>query len=148
MKYEILSQPNINRSFEDGDLDKDPNNPANIWTLQENMEALNRHNGPRVGDFLIRPDGKPDRFTHLWDDHIQTGGIGGSFYIGQGYISYSGGLEPGVKLADLHRVDGESKMGSVWFFHKGHMRAHNSVSYLVPFRVFVLKPGADISGLW
>jgi len=144
--HEILSRANTHHSLDNGDWHKDPRDPLNLRILEERMQAYNTIIGPRVGDFVILPDGKYDRFTYVWPDGIQTGGANGSFYLGQSFMSYSGGLDPAMNFSDIRQVNGESRMGSVWFFHHNHYCAHNAVEYKVPFRVFLIvtkKPNDD-----
>lgn len=107
--------------------------------------------GPRVGDFLRLPRLDPrvpevDRFTHDWDDYVQTGGIGGSYYFGGTFCSYSGGLDPGVVKADLVATD-ETRDGTCWFFDEDIAGAGRGIEFVIPFRVFDLREGADLHGL-
>jgi hypothetical protein len=97
--------------------------------------------GARVGDYLLTPDGTVTRFTHAWKDSIQTGGSeGGSYYIGQGgYLSYSGGLDPGVPTKFLRETPA-FKDGWTWMFSGNHSGAHRGVYYRAPMRVFDLTP--------
>lgn len=118
----------------------------NQQILQESMAAYNKRRGPRVGDFLRNPDGTFTRFTHDWGDHIQTGGGSNSFYLGNGYCSYSGSLDTGIMKADIVRTK-ETKKGMIWFFNEGWSGPNRAVHYEVDFRVFDIKEGADISGL-
>ena len=116
--------------------------------LKDRTDAFNSHSGARVGDYLKLPDGQYTRFTHLWEDSIQTGGTeGGSYYLGNsGNLSYSGGLDPGVKLSDIEETT-ERKKGSIWFFDKDISGAGRGVYNLILCKVFKLKENADISGL-
>src|ERR1051326_598604 len=115
--------------------------------LAERVEAYNDIAGPRRGDYVKTPDGKYHRFAWVHDDNIQCVWGGGSFYLGKGYIEYSGGLNAGVKRADLIPT-GETKAGEIWFFHHNDARAYNGVVTEIKFRVYALKAGADLSGLW
>lgn len=120
----------------------------NLIILEECMSAFNQLDGPRVGDFLLMPNGKFTRFTHKWDDHMQTGGHTQSqYYLGPGYLSYSGGLDPGIKIKEIELTE-MTKNGKVWFFSEGHAGADNDVSYMVQFRVYTCKPDADLTGLF
>jgi len=109
--------------------------------LKERMKALNKIKGPRVGDFCIHPDGRLDRITHDWGDSLQVGGHGcGSYYLGMGYLSYSGSLDPAIPINRF--VDtGETREGEIWFFNDGYVTAHNGVYYSAPFRVFKITEG-------
>jgi hypothetical protein len=92
------------------------------------------------------PNGETTRFTHDWGDSIQTGGCGSGFYLGEGYISYSGGLDSGVKTSDLKPTD-EKMKGWIWIFDKDIWGAGRGVDFEIDFRVFELIEGADLSGL-
>lgn len=112
--------------------------------LAERVEEWETHPGPRVGDFLDFDDGTRHRFSH---DHgqewgIQTSPLGGSFYLGLGYVSYSGGLQPCIKHHDLTATD-EKRQGLFWFFHNDWRRASNGITVSVPCRVFTTPLTAD-----
>lgn len=130
---------------------KEKHKEENLAILRERETSYNQIEGARVGDFLILPNGDYTRFTHNWGDQIQTYGWpewkGGSYYLGKGHISFSGGLNPGVKTADIEQTK-ETKMGSIWFFDRDYRRANGGVYFEMSFRVFRLKEGADLSGLY
>lgn len=64
---------------------------------------------------------------------------GGSFYLGDGYVSFSGSLEPSLPYSSL--VDtGDMHDGAVWFFHHDYHQAHNGVSAVAKFRVWRQTP--------
>ena len=123
--------------------------PKDAQIFADRVAQYNLQTGPRVGDFIKFPDGKYQRFTYKWHDQLQAGASAksGSFYLGEGYIEYSGGLNSGAKRDDFILTD-ETKYGDIWFFHNNHIKAHNSVHYQMAFRVFELKPRADVSGLY
>ena len=102
--------------------------------LDQRRAELDAVQGPRVGDWIRFADGMVWQISHLWDDSAQYT-WGGSFYLGNGYVSYSGGLEPGIPLDSL-TLTSESKPGNVWFFHHDWSKAHNGVSATVDFRVY------------
>jgi hypothetical protein len=60
---------------------------------------------------------------------------GGSFYLGQSYVSFSGSLNQGVEPQTLTDT-GRRMLGSVWFFHHDHRMAHNGVDTEIPFRIY------------
>lgn len=124
------------------------NREKNRLILEKRVKAYNRLPGPRVGDYL-KVNGKYTRFTHKWDDHIQTGGhIGGGYYLGDGYLSYSGGLDPGIKLNQI-RLTKERKDGHFWFFNCDFMYGNNGLTYIMPFRVYTCIQGStDTAGLY
>lgn len=90
---------------------------------------------PRVGDFVILTDGTLERFSHDWGDSLQTS-PGGSWYMGNnGYIEFSGGLNPSIPKNQLTRLS-NFKDGRFWFFQHDFARANNGVDFLVPCRTF------------
>lgn len=111
--------------------------------IAERLAALDKVAGPRVGDFIRVPDGRLTRIAYVWDlspddDKVQTVGAyteGGSFYLGAGYTSYSGGLWPGMPRSALRETD-ETRDGSVWIFHHDVWGAGRGVHTTVPFRVW------------
>ncbi len=112
--------------------------------LKEREAGFNRVQGPRVGDFLRTPEGYL-RFTHDWGNGIQTTcrpghpcSGDGSFYLGtDGYVSFSGWLDPSIDKAKLHQTE-ETQDGSFWFFHHDSWGADRDVSFKIPCRVFEL----------
>ena len=105
---------------------------------QERVNSFDAIIGPRVGDFVILPDGKYQRFSHEWPDQIQTCDEG-SFYLGNGYVSMSGGLDPGYKKEQIGPTD-EIKPGHFWFFHHDLACGSNSVGLIMDVRVFRVTP--------
>lgn len=103
--------------------------------LHDHLTAWARRHGPRVGDFVQMPDGKARRFSHDWGDSIQVS-EGGSFYLDEGAVSFSGGLEPSIPKSLLWDTLAP-KNGDFWFFHHNHARAHNGVYFRAPCRQFV-----------
>jgi hypothetical protein len=103
--------------------------------------AYNKCQGPRVGDFVIMPDGRYERFTYDHGDGIQiTCGRGSeSFYIGEkGYVSYSGGLDPCIPREKIKPTD-EKKRGRYWFFHHDYWHAHCGIGLIFDIRVFKVE---------
>jgi len=118
----------------------------NTAILKDREAKYNKKAGPRVGDFLKLPDGTYTRFTYDWGDSIQTGGASRSFYLGNGYISYSGGLDPGIEKSDVKLLK-IKKYGLVWFFKDDWQRAGGGIDAKMAFRVFTPVKGADLSGV-
>ncbi len=93
-----------------------------------------------VGDFIRFADGTTRRVSYIWpgDDDapgsIQTS-AGGSYYLGDGYVSFSGALFIGVPFASLTDT-GDTFDGDVWIFHHDHACAHNGVHTTIKFRVW------------
>ena len=109
---------------------------TNKQILRKRMFDFDGKEGPRVGDYLIRLDGSITRLTYDWGDAIQTGGHQyGQYYLGEGYLSYSGGLDKAVPKANMVLESG-TKPGKVWFFDKDVHRAHNAVEFEVPMRIY------------
>ncbi|MHB8618421.1 MAG: hypothetical protein ACYDAG_02440 [Chloroflexota bacterium] len=114
--------------------------------LGKRMAVFDARPGPRVGDYVIMPDGGKERFSHDWgdDDGLQTA-RGGSFYLGDGYASFSGTLNPIIKRNRL--IDtGAREDARFWFFHHDHHIGHNGVDVEAPVRVFVVS-NAAVGGL-
>jgi hypothetical protein len=104
-----------------------------LTLVDDRMEKYNQIKGPRVGDYL-RIGEKYVRFSHDWGDKIQTS-KGGSFYLGDGYISFSGGLDPAIPKAEL-KDTGETRTGYIWVFKKDWWAANNGCDFEREFRVF------------
>ena len=101
---------------------------------EERIKSFNAREGPRVGDFVILPDGHYQRFAHEWPDQMQTCDCG-SFHLGEGYVSMSGSLDPGYKKDKLE-LTGEIHIGRFWFFHHGYMTAHNGIGLEMTCRTY------------
>lgn len=110
------------------------------------LVELDGIDGPRVGDWVDFADGESRRIAHIWSNRdiwtglaqpvsVQTTDGIGSFYLGDGYVSMSGALHPGVDPILLTDT-GKTRPGAVWIFHHDWHRAHNGVDTVVPFRVF------------
>jgi len=108
--------------------------------LQRREEKYNAIKGFRVGDFVRFSNGVIRRISYIWEnergevDSIQTSD-GGSYYLGEGHISMSGSLYPGI-APDYLSGTKETMEGSVWFFHHNYSTAHNGVYGNMSFRVF------------
>lgn len=106
-----------------------------------NIAAWNEIKGPRVGDFIRMRDGRLQRFSHAWDDGIQTSD-GGSFYFFGIGVSFSGGLNPSIPYETIVQSEGPHQ-GRFWMFHHGHSQAHNGVSFTMPCRFYVETAGEE-----
>ena len=76
-------------------------------------ETYDTLHGPRVGDFVTFADGVTRRISHVWPAGWNEDGVArlqtsdlpggdkpmysGSYYLGDGYISYSGGLHASLR---------------------------------------------------
>lgn len=110
--------------------------------LRNRTRALDEIEGPRCGDYIRFADGVERRISYLWtemedwgmEDNAQTSDDG-SFYLGNGYVSFSGSLYGGTPIKKL-RLTEDKKLGPVWFFHHDYYRAHNGIHTTLPFRVY------------
>lgn len=117
----------------------------NTEILTERMRLLDAQPGPRVGDYVRLPDGKLHRFSHRWDasenpspaDVLFQTSSSGSWYLGDGWCSFSGGLDPSIPLSEIQSTD-ETCTGQVWFFDHNWAEANNALHVNVPFRVFTV----------
>jgi hypothetical protein len=95
----------------------------------------------QTGDFIRNKEGKLARVTYIWDDSAQTTkfsdtGEGGSFYFGlNGFMDYSGGLEPGLPKSHLRLAEGMQK-GRAWIFHHNSSGAGRGVACDVYCRIW------------
>ena len=115
-------------------------NIANYRIFAARETAYNKIDGVRVGDYIRHKDGTVSRATYLWDfpdmsPSVQDGGGSASFYLGDGYISYSGGLNQSIDISTL-RQTAELKDGVIWFFKNGFQSCGNGIDYRMKFRVF------------
>lgn len=104
---------------------------------EERMLARERIARPRIGDFVRFPSGELERFSHDWNDSLQTSPIkSGSVYLcGSGNGEFSGGLNPAISLDSLTLSD-EAMDGEFWFFHHGSAGAGRRVNCSIPCRVY------------
>jgi hypothetical protein len=116
---------------------------ANLPLIEDRIEHYidNWEDHPLVGEFILNHDGSYDRFTHDWGEKhgIQTGGIGGSFYLSSnGWMEYSGGLNSSEPYSSFELLE-ERKDAFVWSFDRDQGRAHNGIYYHIPARVWRRK---------
>lgn len=103
--------------------------------LAVRVAAFGPTEGPRVGDYLDFADGVTRRISYVWPDGVQTSD-NGSFYLGKGYMSFSGSLYTSVPTETLTLTEG-TREASAWFFHHDHRVAHNAVHVRVVERVWM-----------
>lgn len=99
-----------------------------------------RQTVPTVGDYVLFKDGRRRRISHVWDDSVQTSD-GGSWYISDNAVSFSGGLFPCVKKETLSLVN-TKETGIFWFFSHDEWRANNGVHCYIDCRVWVCTENA------
>lgn len=106
--------------------------------LAARQAYLDHRTGPGVGDFIVDGD-KVLRVAHHWGDSLQPtdGRFGASFYLGDGYVDFSGGLDPAIPLERFVPTD-ETRMGRCWLFSDNSAEAHNGYYTQARFRVWKL----------
>ena len=97
--------------------------------------AWNKHRKPRVGDFCLMVNGDYRRFAYNHRNALQTTTDNGQFYFGNGYVEYSGAMDPSIPIERLIRTE-EKREGRFWFFHHDSFRAYNEVHVKVRCRVW------------
>jgi hypothetical protein len=110
---------------------------------------LNRDPEPRCGDYVIFADDIERRISHVfdksWEDMagVQTtdGKFGASFYLGDGYVEFSGGLYPMVRMETL-TLTRHTKPGIIWIFHHDFHTAGWAVHSEIQFRVYLCSVNA------
>lgn len=109
---------------------------------EKRAALLDQEQGPREGDYIEFADGNTRRVSHVWPADWHDDGFArcqtseqGSWYLGNGGVSFSGSLYGSVSEDTLTLTE-ERRDGSVWFFHHDHHRAHNGIHTSIPFRVY------------
>jgi hypothetical protein len=101
----------------------------------ERISEWNKDDHPRIGDYVIMPDGTLERFSHKWNDGMQTS-PSGAFYLGSGgYVSFSGGLNPTISYNRLICTP-NYEMGMFWIFHHNDYCADNDIGVQTYCRVY------------
>jgi len=114
--------------------------------IKDRVKNYHNRQGFKVGEFIYLPDGQKVIISHIWEDTVQTSG-GGSMHLNSGGgISFSGGLDSGIKKTDLILTK-EFDSGQIWIFHEGLSGGNRGVHYKMPFRVYKTKKGADLTGI-
>lgn len=104
--------------------------------LDKQMVMRDRIKGPRIGDYVCFQTGELERFSHDWDDSLQTSPGGSFFMCSNGNASFSGGLNPSTPLDKL-TLTKNTLPGSFWFFHHNRAGAGCDVNFKVPCRVYM-----------
>jgi hypothetical protein len=106
--------------------------------LARKQIAFDTSVGPRSGDVVEFANGIVRRVSHIWPDEadpdLQTSD-GGSWYLGDGYMSFSGTLHRSVRASTLTDT-GETREMPAWFFHHDFHQAHSGVEVMVRVRVY------------
>ena len=120
--------------------------------LQRRIAARSKSCNPQVGDWVIFNDCER-RISYIWkyDENteiksvaewgIQTSNPHSSYYLGEGYVSFSGSLYTCIK-GELLQWSGIQKDANVWFFNRDHRRAHNGRTFQAPFEVWTVDQDA------
>jgi hypothetical protein len=93
--------------------------------IERRLHTLRKTTEPQVGDYVYFASGEIERISYDWGDVVQTS-EGGSWYLGNGYLSFSGSLNQGTDKAMLRKTE-QVCMGDFWIFHHNHRTAHNGV---------------------
>ncbi len=126
-----------------------PTPEVNQEILENRMAKVHKHVGPTIGDWVLFNEGIARRISHIWhydekgeskpayeDWGIQTSQPGYyGWYLGNGYISFSGSLYMAVKGKWLTLTE-ELRPAWVWFFSRDHHTAHNGVYFKANFKVW------------
>jgi len=114
--------------------------------IKDRVKNYHNRQGFKVGEFIYLPDGQKVIISHIWEDTVQTS-CGGSMHLNSGGgISFSGGLDSGIKKTDLILTE-KFDSGQIWIFHEGLSGGNRGVHYKMPFRVYKTKKGADLTGI-
>jgi len=100
--------------------------------IQANRERIE---GPRIGDFVLFSTGQLERFSHAWDDGLQTSPSGSFFLHASGSSEFSGALNPHTPRRSLELI-GAILPGTFWFFRDGRAQPGGRVDFSIPCRVF------------
>jgi len=99
---------------------------------------------PVSGDWVEFADGVVRRVSHVWNWEASADGPAvydvqtsdcGSWYLGDGYASFSGSLFNSVPAATMTLTE-ERREGRCWFFHHDYVQAHGGVHTTARFRVY------------
>ena len=105
--------------------------------IHEFLGLYEQRSGPRVGDFLqVMPD-RYTRLTHVWGAVLYTGSLVDSYYLGKGYITYSGSCGRGYEKKQVMPTT-QTMEGRIWTFSNHWQGAGRGIHLTVPLRVFKL----------
>jgi hypothetical protein len=104
--------------------------------LAARVAAFDPTEGPREGDYVDFADGVTRQISYVCPDGVQTSD-NGRFYLGKGYLSFSGGHYGAVPTETLTLIEGVTREAWAWFFHHDHRVAHNDIDVRVLMRVWI-----------
>jgi len=112
----------------------------NVVILAARQEQLDARHTIGVGDLVIDGE-KTYRVAHDWGESVQLtdGRFGASFFLGDGYVDFSGGLNPSIEKSRLLPTD-ERLEAPVWFFSQNRTGGGNGYNTMATFRVWKLAP--------
>jgi hypothetical protein len=112
---------------------------------EERQAAFLNRQEIKSGDFIRFPDGTLKRVAHVWKDEndkpesiqptMYEAGRDWSFYLGEGWMSFSGSLNTGIAASHFRKTD-ELMQGTCWFFHHDYATAGGAVYYKINCRVW------------
>jgi hypothetical protein len=97
------------------------------------VAAFDPTGGPCVGEYVRFADGVMRRISYVWPERVQISDSG-SFYLDEGYMSFSGSLYPFVPTKTLTLAE-ETREASVWFFYHDYWTPPKDIYATVPVRV-------------
>ncbi len=117
-----------------------------IAIIAERMDAIDKHDGPLVGDYVVFADGVERRISYHWTDGAGWDGgcqtsDGGRFHLISCGCSFSGSLYPPVPTDSLTLTD-EYRDGEAWIFHPDRSAGGNGVEFVTGFRVYRSRENA------
>ena len=120
-------------------------NLKTIDYLRQCVEAREKLEGPRIGDFIFLKNGNTERFSHDWGDSLQTSSSGSFCLSSDGRVSFSGGLNPSINKGKIRETSvnhyndhtGFSGMtGKFWVYYNGRLCANCAVHVNLDCRVY------------
>ena len=128
------------------DMIEQKDHEINLGILERREEKLLANPAPQVGDWVIFNDCER-RISYIWKyeengeiDAIENWGIQTSqpwtsYYLGEGYISFSGSLYQSIDAVHLIATD-ELRPADIWFFNRGWSGAHCGRDFKCNFKVW------------
>ena len=110
------------------------------------LAAFDEEPDVRIGDYVDFADGVTRRVSHVYprewgDDYGVQTSDGGSFYLDDGFVSFSGSLHRPVPHQTL-TLSEQRRPGHVWIFHHDWPERDNGVYDEIPFRVYACSEEA------
>lgn len=114
--------------------------------IASRLAAFDGEPDVRIGDYVEFADGVTRRVSHVFprewgDDYGVQTSDGGSFYLDEGFVSFSGSLYSAVPHRTLTPTE-HRRPGRVWIFHHDWPGRDNGVHDEIPFRVYACSEEA------